>query len=136
MEGESLRAICRDAEMPGITTAIRWLSENEQFRAHYTHAKEVQAEIMAEEIMEIADAAEDDVSAVGSVNHEHIQRSRLRVDTRKWVMSKLLPKKYGDRQHIEHGGSIRRDPDSYSDAELARIAAGGGGEASGPEEGA
>ena len=69
----------------------------------YTRAREVQAEIMAEEIIAIADDSAGDITIDEDgreiVNHEAIQRSRLRVDARKWVAAKLLPRKYGDHEH-------------------------------------
>lgn len=78
----------------------------------YARAKEVQSEHMAEEILAIADDGQNDwmerngaESAGWAVNGEHIQRSRLRVDSRKWLMSKLAPKKYGDRVTQEMTGA-------------------------------
>ncbi len=105
--GESLRAICKDPEMPAERSVYYWLSDEGQkaFLQRYARAREAQTEAMAEEILEIADDATNDwmdrqnkdgsISRV--VDQENIQRARLRVDTRKWMMSKLAPKKYGDR---------------------------------------
>ena len=59
------------------------------------------------------------------LNGEHVQRSKLRVDTRKWYLSKILPKKYGDKINVE-GNLNHRDATGMSDAELERIAAGSG----------
>lgn len=98
-EGESLRAICAADDMPDRTTVRRWLSQNEDFRLQYAHAREEQADFYADEIVDIADEAED------------AQIARLRVDARKWKASKLAPKKYGDRTTHEHtgegGGAIK-----------------------------
>ncbi len=109
--GESLRAICRDDTMPSFSAVINWLfdGEHEEFVAQYTHAREAQAEVWADEIVSIADEATGDTTTDKDgkpvVDHEHIQRSRLRVDTRKWIASKLLPKRYGDKlQHTGEGG--------------------------------
>ena len=118
-EGESLRAICRDGAMPALRTVMGWLfdGEHEEFSQQYASAREVQAEVWADEIVSIADDSSSDVTTDKDgkeiVNHEHIQRSRLRVDTRKWVASKLLPKRYGDKiQHTgEGGGPIRTEVD-------------------------
>lgn len=88
-DGESLRAICQDDDMPSRASVFRWLADNESFRNQYARAREDQAETMADELISIADEATDDV-----------QRSRLRVDTRKWVASKLKPKKYGDKLQL------------------------------------
>ena len=111
--GESLRTIALDEAMPDERTIYRWLEKNEGFRQQYARAREMQAEAMLEEIIEIADDGRNDwMERRGSedagwvANGEHIQRSRLRVDARKWAMSKLAPKKYGDKVEVEHSGSL------------------------------
>ncbi len=110
-EGESLRAICRDGAMPGLSTVMGWLfgGEHQDFSEQYASAREAQAEVWADEIVSIADDAAGDFNTDDggkkAVDHENIQRSRLRVDARKWVASKLLPKRYGDKlQHTGEGG--------------------------------
>ncbi len=116
-QGESLRAICADKAMPSAETVRRWLIDNEDFCAQYVRAREVQADRFAEEILEIADDASDDWSTdkdgKKTLDHEHVQRSRLRIDTRKWLMARMAPKKYGDKmQHTgEGGGPIRTEVD-------------------------
>lgn len=119
-DGESLRAICRDEGMPDKATVLRWLAANEHFRDQYARAREAQADHFADEILEISDDATndymmrkrgDDVETV--VDHEHISRSKLRVDARRWLMSKMAPKKYGDRQEVN-----LKVTDGLSDAEL------------------
>ncbi len=107
--GKSLRAICEAKGMPSAETVRRWLLDNEDFCAQYVRAREVQADRFAEEILEIADDASDDwtIGEGGrkALDHEHVQRSRLRVDTRKWAAGKLAPKRYGDKlQHTGEGG--------------------------------
>ncbi len=109
-EGETLRAICRDKAMPGKTTVLRWLGDetNADFRTQYAHAREMQADALFDEALEIADDVSGDWSTDKDgkkvLDHENIQRSRLRVDTRKWAAGKLAPKKYGDK--LDLGGSI------------------------------
>lgn len=99
--GESLRSICRDEAMPGQTTVFRWLSDDETFRKQYTHAREVQADSWADDIIEIADDGLNDTykdaEGIERTNADVIARSRLRVDTRKWLMARMAPKKYGDK---------------------------------------
>ena len=102
--GESLRQICASPGMPGKTSIMRWLEANLEFRDQYARARELQAEHWAEEIIEIADDSKNDfVERDGrdALNAENINRSRLRVDTRKWLMARLAPKKYGDRVTTE-----------------------------------
>jgi hypothetical protein len=107
-EGKSLRTICAAGGMPGLRTIMQWLADREGFQQQYARAREAQADALAEEILDIADDGKNDtyVTADGTelVNHDHIARSRLRVDSRKWLASKLKPKKYGDKVHQELSG--------------------------------
>ncbi len=118
IEGESLRAICRDDDMPSAGTVLRWVGEGERedadpdkqiFRNQYARATEARADYFAEEMLDIADDGSNDWmerrdadgKKVGwQVNGENIQRSRLRVDARKWNAARMKPKKYGDRMAI------------------------------------
>lgn len=113
MGGEGLIAICRDDHMPSRQTVHTWLSKDEHkhFLDKYEKARNEQAEFLVEEIIDIADNSIDDYKQVevnGQVfdkaNTEHIQRSRLRVDTRKWYASKVLPKKYGEKLDVTTDG--------------------------------
>lgn len=91
-----------------MATVFRWLAQHGEFQEQYARAREAQADYLAEEILDIADDGTNDwMEREGNtlVDHEHISRSKLRVDARKWLMSKLLPKKYGDRQTTEHIGA-------------------------------
>jgi hypothetical protein len=94
-EGESLRSICSGDGMPRKATVFRWLADERLsvFRDQYTRAREEQAETLADEIVEIADGDGDKES-------DNTQRDRLRVEARKWVASKLKPKRYGDKALI------------------------------------
>ena len=102
--GKSMREICRAADMPDMRTAFRWLAAHSEFQQVYARAREAQADYLAEEILEIADDGKNDwverQDGSAAVNNEAVQRSRLRVDARKWLMSKLMPKKYGEKQEI------------------------------------
>ena len=118
-EGETLRSVCHDEKMPGKTTVLRWLGDekNTDFRGQYAHAREMQADALFDEALEIADDVSGDWSTDKDgkkvLDHENIQRSRLRVDTRKWAAGKMAPKRYGDKiQHTgDGGGPIRVRPD-------------------------
>lgn len=100
-DGESLRAICRDEQMPNERTVRRWALDNEEFSPQYARAREIGYLGMADDLIEIADESGGDSYTDDDgnerTNHEAVARSRLRVDTRKWVLSKALPKIYGDR---------------------------------------
>jgi histone H3/H4 len=107
-EGYSLRQIGDLPQMPHKRTMKRWLAEKPTFQERYAQAKEEMAEHFAEEILEIADDGSNDWierevesgKTIKVVDHEHIARSRLRVDTRKWLMSKLMPQKYGQKLDV------------------------------------
>jgi hypothetical protein len=81
--------------MPSISTIFKWLHERAEFSQQYARAKEEAAELFSEDMLEIADSSSGDV-----------QRDRLRVDTRKWIASKLKPKKFGDKVEQQISGSL------------------------------
>jgi hypothetical protein len=101
---ESLRAICADLGVP-VSTFLGWVADNPDLAEQYARAKRAQAELLALEIVQIADEAEVQASYQGEevtldLSANAIARNRLRVDARKWVASKLLPKVYGDKLAI------------------------------------
>lgn len=103
-DGRSLRDICADDDMPVKSSILKWLGLHQDFADQYARAREAQADHFAEEILDIADDGTNDwmkrqqgEETVEVANHEHISRSKLRVDARKWLMSKMAPKKYGDK---------------------------------------
>jgi AcrR family transcriptional regulator len=111
IDGVGLREICAEVGI-SIPTIFYWIQHNERFSKHYARARQIQAEILADELKTIAD--EKPVCLIptksgGSfeaTDKSGIERNRLRVDTRKWIASKLLPKKYGDKLEVEHSGEI------------------------------
>ena len=99
--GEGLVRICKEENYPDVRTIYTWLRLHEDFNHRYIRAREEQADTLADEIIDIADDGRNDRYEDGEngfmrVDHDHIARSRLRVDARKWVAAKLKPKKYGD----------------------------------------
>lgn len=109
--GRTLRDVCRDEGMPAASTVLLWCEENRAFDEQYARAREKGYRTMADEILDISDdASKDWLEANGhkSFNGEHVQRSRLRVDTRKWLLSKALPKIYGDKVELSgpEGGPL------------------------------
>ena len=98
--GELLTAIERDDGMPGYATVYRWLETNTAFREQYARAREIGWSRLSEEVLELSDDSRHDwITEDGErrIDHENVQRSRLMVDTRKWLLSKVLPKIYGDK---------------------------------------
>ena len=125
--GQSLSEVCRAKDMPSKQSVLRWLRENEQFRAQYAQAREDLLEHWADEIVSISDDTANDTHTTVyedgaervSPNTEWISRSRLRVDSRKWLMSKLAPKKYGD--HLKIDQETKHSVDDSVGALMERI---------------
>ncbi len=107
-KGKSLRSLCEPKDMPAHSTVLDWVRDNTDFADQYTRAREVQADTIFDEILEIADDSKNDFmeSQEGhvSTNQENIQRSRLRIDARKWMAGKMRPKKYSDHIRQEISG--------------------------------
>lgn len=104
---KGLKKICSENEaFPSYVTVFKWLMEEDKkdFLNSYTCAREAQADILADEIIQIADDGTNDTQINGDgveiTNHDVIARSRLRVDARKFLAAKLKPKKYGDKLDV------------------------------------
>lgn len=120
--GESLRKVCKEEEFPVTSTVMLWVLKGARgeepyvgFSEQYATCLDMRTDYMAEEILDISD---DDSLDIGFnddgkpfVKGENIQRARLRVDTRKWIMARMAPKKYGDKVTQEmtgpNGGPIK-----------------------------
>lgn len=105
--GESLRAICRDEGFPAPSTVLDWCAADTDFGERYARARITGYKLLAEEIIEIADDSTGDTTYSDSgpkMDAEFVARSRLRVDTRKWLLAKMLPKVYGDKLAVEASG--------------------------------
>lgn len=90
-EGNSARSACREFGF-GMSTLFRWLRERSDFREQYVRAREESADTLVDDMREI-EASEPDV-----------QRAKLKCDNRKWVAARMSPRKWGDRQQVEHTG--------------------------------
>lgn len=109
IDGLSVRKVSELKGFPALSTIFLWLTKDDAFSEQYARACEARADKMADEILTICDATEEDIITdpeTGNpiTNHNVIQRDRLRVDTRKWLLSKLAPKKYGDKVDVTSGG--------------------------------
>ncbi len=107
-EGRSLKSVCLDKDMPNKNVVFKWLHENrENFGELYARAKEEATDALAEEILDISDDSANDtyIDKKGNTrtDWEVVGRSKLRIDTRKWLMSKMKPKRYGDKLDITSG---------------------------------
>lgn len=111
--GESVIHICADEKMPVSSTIYLWLldEDKKEFSEYYARARNIQAELMFEELLDIADDGSNDYMTIKKGDKEYnvedrevTNRSKLRVDARKWYLSKVLPKKFGDKMDVTSGG--------------------------------
>jgi hypothetical protein len=103
-DGASVRNICLMPDMPSRWTVMEALRNDAEFANQYARAREMQADTLAAEILEIADDGTRDMRVDDEgreiVDHDHIARSRLRVHARQWFAGKVAPKKYGDKLEL------------------------------------
>jgi terminase small subunit-like protein len=118
-EGLSLNQIAEIEGMPGPSAVRAWRNRYPEFADQYARAVLDRLEFLADQMNEIADDGRNDymdrLNAKGEVvgqmvNQEVVQRSRLRIDTIKWQLSKLIPKKYGDKLDLNVGGQKDAPP--------------------------
>jgi hypothetical protein len=128
-EGRTVRWVCRQDGMPSFRTVMRWAREKPEFADLYRQALVDRYDFWAEQIIDIADDASNDIAEsetadgrkIQVVNHENIQRARLRIDTRKFVMATGAPRKYGDRvSRDDDPGDARTPAQIGSDIERTR----------------
>ena len=110
-QGESLSSICKDEHMPAKSNVVAWaLQIDTPFAKQYAHAREIAYQHLADELLDIADDGRNDKQKDENgrtiIDHDHISRSRLRTDTRKWILSKMLPKVYGDKVAVTPGEGL------------------------------
>lgn len=110
-EGNSLSRVLREPNMPTSSPVFQWLTIFPEFKENYEHSVQERTLAMGEEIIDIADDGTNDYMTItkGSNTYniedkEVTNRSKLRVETRKWLMSKMLPKKYGDKVDVTSDG--------------------------------
>ena len=101
-DGLSLRKVAREI---GCNEAAIRQGEREDvaFATQYAGARDAYHEAVARELIDLADDAREDDTAKTNAY-------RLAIDTRKWVLSKVLPKKYGDKLDLNHGGQGKDNP--------------------------
>ena len=100
-KGYSLRSILRREDMPSSRTFFKWIDEDKEKVKQYERSLELRSEMLFDEIIEIADKQSEDVGEDENgnkvINHNIVQRNRLQIDARKWALSKMFPKKFGDK---------------------------------------
>lgn len=110
-EGKSLRTVCLPENMPSKTTVFNWMRTQPDFLDQYTRAKQEATDALADEVQDIADDGRNDWMEIHKngqdivlLDREHVERSKLRIETRKWLMAKMKPKKYGDKLDLTSDG--------------------------------
>ncbi len=98
---------CAAAGVP-LTTLENWIREDSELATRYARARENWIDNMAQEIQDIADAPVSYTSQ-GSVDTGDVQNRKLQIDTRKWLLSKIASKKYGDKVEVDHTGTVKID---------------------------
>jgi hypothetical protein len=98
-----LNHICRENGIAPVSF-YDWVGNNDELANKYARARELQAEFMAEQIIAIADENAGVLPTTGGTDSGKVAQNRLRVDARKWIASKLLPKKYGEKIDLTTGG--------------------------------
>lgn len=107
--------------MPTQSTIFQWLFHNKDFNEKYAQAREAWADAVFEEILEISDNSAQDTTTnergTDVCDHEWIARSRLRVDTRKWALARMSPKKYGEK--FTQDVNVTKSDNKLSDEQIA-----------------
>jgi len=111
-QGESVRKIELDDKMPSGVTIYHWLLDGKHglFLKQYAQARNIQSERLFEELQEIADGSDDIIRGDDKSDSARVQAKKLRVDTLKWRLSKLVPKKYGDKLDLTSDGKALPSP--------------------------
>lgn len=104
ISGESGNEACRQVGIPNGTFRI-WIAQDiDKLRARYAAARDIGADSLVEQILDIADNQDNDIGIDGQGNHVQVSRDRLRIDARKWLAAKLAPHRYGEKVEITHQG--------------------------------
>ncbi len=112
LAGQTLRQIGQAEDMPSVATLVRWLSQHSDFAARYAHAKEVQADLLADDVLGVADDPTIEPS-----------EKRVRIDARKWTAAMMRPKKYGKHPVVDTANQVQRLSDEELRGELLALAA-------------
>lgn len=110
-DGVPLRELCRQDGMPSWRTVYDWIAADEELATRIAHARELGFDAIAEDILDIADDGtndwierqRNDGSTELVINSEHVQRSKLRIETRLKLLAKWSPNRYGDNATLNLG---------------------------------
>lgn len=110
--GVSVRKSCEAAGVK-VTTLLTWITKDQSLREQYARARELQADALADEILDISDEA--------ASSSEAVQRNKLRVDTRKWSAARLRPQVWGEKVSMDHKHTFTDETDDELRARIARL---------------
>ncbi|WP_449261990.1 terminase small subunit-like protein [Escherichia coli] len=115
-DGQSINKISKMPGMPNRSTILKWFRDVPEFSTMYARAKEIGFEVLADEIIDLADAEVN-------TDKDQLRRHQLMIDTRKWLLAKLQPRKYGERVTQEIVGNKEEAPVQIEvmKEEIARI---------------
>jgi hypothetical protein len=126
----SLRKACKEADVTEASRVLELCKVDESFAAQYARARETGYQMLADELIDISNTPKAGVKTktnekgeTETTEGDMIEHRRLQVDTRKWMLSKMLPKIYGDRLDLNHSGTVSTQ--NLTRAELMAIAAQG-----------
>ena len=129
-DGESLNSMCKDEHLPSNATVRSWALDNvEGFSTQYTRARELGYSLLAEEMMAIADTpvigskTTSKATGIETTEGDMIEHRRLQVDTRKWMLSKMLPKIYGDKLSLEADINVTQQTPEQRAEKIAKLTA-------------
>lgn len=109
--GASMRSVCRDDAMPEMQTIWRWLREKKVFSERYASATAERTESQQEDLIEMGDEAIEKAQVVDSkASNAVVSAYKLKADNLKWSMSKMKPKKYGDKLDLTSDGKALPTP--------------------------
>lgn len=123
-DGEPLRAICREEHMPAWQTVYEWLAADTEFSRRIAHAREVGYDAIAEEALIISDTPVEGVrtkitaDGVELVREDMLGHRKLQIETRLKLLAKWSPKKYGEKQTLEHTGPDGKELPTTNKAEM------------------
>lgn len=126
MSGRSLRDVTRDEDMPTNPMVYQWLAADPEFAGQYARATLVRADVLADQMFDIADTPMPGIKTktdadgnVETTEGDMIEHRRLMIDTRKWALSKINPRKYGDKLGI--GGADGLPPVSTEESPSQKL---------------
>lgn len=113
-QGSSLRAALRKYAPLRMSTFHNWLDKDESKQDRYVRATQLRAEAIFEDILSIADENYRDTyvdeNGIERTDHDVVQRAKLRIDSRKWMLAKMQPTKYGDKLDVTSGNKALAVP--------------------------